>query len=126
MPVWQKAVEIGERMVACRYDEQTGKWVILDGRADLNSGTLNFRTRHLSNFAAFETVCSFDDVTAIWAKEPVEILAFRVIIYGKAKGILILPATLTGLTSMVIRALYVKPLASSRRFSDVDKGACYA
>lgn len=128
MPVRQEEIRNGQRVIACRYDELSGKWVPLGGKADLEAGTITFRTGHFSDFAAFETVRGFQDVTAAWAKGPVEILASRGLISGKKEGIFDPSGNITRaeLTAMVIRALYVKPAAKTGRFSDVAGDAWYA
>jgi hypothetical protein len=128
MPVRREAIQNGQRVIACRYDELTGRWLPLGGRVDLDAGTITFRTDHFSDFAAFETVLSFNDVTATWAKEPVEILASRGLINGKKEGVFDPSGNITRaeFTAIVIRSLYVKPVTKKGTFSDVTFDAWYA
>ncbi|MFA7196448.1 MAG: Ig-like domain-containing protein, partial [Anaerovoracaceae bacterium] len=128
MPVQKEEIRNGQRVIACRYDEGTGTWVPLGGKADLDAGTITFRTAHFSDFAAFETVRSFADVTAAWAKEPVEILASRGLISGTKEGVFDPSRTITRaeFTAIVVRSLYGKPATEKGTFSDVALDAWYA
>ncbi|MFA5635598.1 MAG: S-layer homology domain-containing protein, partial [Anaerovoracaceae bacterium] len=128
MPVRQEHIKNGQRVIACRYDELTGKWEPLGGKANVDAGTIIFRIGHFSDFAAFETLRSFDDVTAAWAKEPLEILASRGLVSGKKEGVFDPLGNITRaeLTAIVIRSLYVKPVTKKGRFSDVAFDAWYA
>ncbi|HBN85097.1 MAG TPA: hypothetical protein DDZ89_14785 [Clostridiales bacterium] len=128
MPIRREDIQNGQRVIACRYDESTGRWIPLGGRADIDAENITFRTGHFSDFAAFETVLSFNDVTATWAKEPVEILASRGLINGKKEGVFDPSGNITRaeFTAIVIRSLYAKPVAKKGTFSDVPFDAWYA
>lgn len=128
MPVRREDIQSGQRVIAYRYDELIGRWLPLGGRVDLDAGTITFRTSHFSDFAAFETVRSFHDVTATWAKEPVEILASRGLINGKGEGLFdpVSNITRAEFTAIVIRSLYVKPVTKKGTFSDVAFDVWYA
>ena len=117
-----------KRVIVCRYDTASGKWIPVGGKADPETGTIAFSAGHFSSFAAFETTISFEDVTSSWAKLPVEILASRRVINGRNSKVFdpLGKITRAEFTAMIVRSLYLKPAAFKGVFKDVAETSWYA
>jgi hypothetical protein len=128
IPIQSAGVENAKRVIVFVYDEDTGSWHPVGGVTDAAKGTVNFKTKHFSAYAAFETIKQFDDVTSSWAKEKVEILASRRLINGKTDKVFAPEDTITRaeFTALIVRSLYTELLESKGTFTDVPEDAWFA
>ena len=84
------------------YDEETQQWIPLPGLIDLKTGLMVFRVDHFTTFAVIQSQAvaepieatepnrvTFTDVNEdiAWAKDAIEILAGKGIIYGTGNGL---------------------------------------
>ncbi len=116
-----------KRVIVCVYDEDTHIWQPVGGIADTVEESVTFNTGHFSTYAAFETIKYFDDVTSNWAKEKVEILASRRLIYGKTEKVFAPQDSVTRaeFTAMIVRSLYTDNSMNRDTFADVPKDAWF-
>ncbi|QSX05872.1 Ig-like domain-containing protein [Sedimentibacter sp. zth1] len=128
IPLNMSVVKNGKRVIVCRYDEETKNWQPVGGVADTAAGTVTFKAEHFSSYAAFEIVKSFEDVTSDWAKEKVEILASRRLIYGKTDKTYDPKSNITRaeFTALIVRSLYTELLKCKGTFKDIAEGSWYA
>ena len=121
------AVGNPKRVIVCVYDEATGVWIPVGGVSDGENGTITFTTSHFSSYAAFEHVKQFDDLTAEWAKEKVEILASRMLVNGKAENRFAPEDTITRAetVALMVRSLYTDHSTGESSFTDVPDDAWF-
>lgn len=127
-PYYIQNTEKPKGLIVCRYDTESGKWIPKGGKADPETGKITFSTEHFSSFAVFETIINFEDVTSSWAKLPVEIMASRRLINGRNSQVFdpLGKVTRAEFTAMSVRSLYIKPVAFTGLFKDVDEISWYA
>lgn len=128
VPLQVSGVKDAKRVIVCVYDEATGNWQPVGGVADTAKGTVTFRTEHFSTYAAFETIKHFDDVTSDWAKEEVEILASRRLIFGTSDKTFNPEGSITRaeFSALTVRSLYMEFSKNKGSFVDVAEGSWYA
>ncbi len=128
IPLDMAAVGNPKRVIACAYDEESGSWQPMGGVTDSADGTLIFKTRHFSTFAAFENIIRFSDVTSDWAKEEVEILASRRLINGKTETAFAPEDSITRaeFTAIMVRSLYTEISGSRGTFRDIPEDAWFS
>lgn len=128
MALDMSAVGNPKRVIVCVYDETAGVWVPVGGVADAENGTITFTTSHFSTYAAFEHVKQFDDLTADWSKEKVEILASRMLINGKSEGRFAPEDTITRAetVALMVRSLYPDFVSGKPVFADVPEDAWFS
>jgi len=127
IPLDMSRVGKAKRVIVSVYDEVMNSWQPVGGTADAADGSITFKTKHFSTYAAFETVKHFDDVTSDWAKEEVEILASRGLISGKTAKTFAPEDNITRaeFTTLIIRALYRELIDRKGTFIDVPKNAWF-
>jgi methionine-rich copper-binding protein CopC len=127
LPLDMSAVGNPKRVIVCVYDEATGVWIPVGGVSDGENGTITFTTSHFSTYAAFEHVKQFDDLTAEWAKEKVEILASRMLVNGKAEDRFAPEDTITRAeaVALMVRSLYTDYTSGKSAFTDVPDDAWF-
>jgi methionine-rich copper-binding protein CopC len=127
IPIHMTGVSDPEKVIACVYDEETNMWKPVGGVADATGETLSFYAKHFSSYAAFETNKTFSDVIADWARDEIETLASRGLIYGitnnsyKPEGSI----TRAEFTALIVRSLYMDSSKSKDTFTDVSKDSWY-
>jgi hypothetical protein len=128
IPLDMSRVGNAKRVIVCVYDKATNSWKPVGGVADAADGSITFKTRHFSTYAAFETVKHFDDVTSDWAKEEVEVLASRRLINGKTENTFDPEGSITRaeFTALIVRSLYTDLLDRKGTFKDVPNDTWFS
>lgn len=99
----------------------------MNGRYNPETGKVEFKPKHFSNYAAAYSDISFKDVNAAWAKDPIEGLAARGIIQGigeerfSPEGLV----TRAEFITMLMNLFDLTDANATSTFSDVKEGAWY-
>ncbi|OMF29786.1 hypothetical protein BK133_17465 [Paenibacillus sp. FSL H8-0548] len=100
---------------------------VMNGRYNPETGKVEFKPKHFSNYAAAYSDISFKDVNAAWAKDPIEGLAARGIIQGigeerfSPEGLV----TRAEFITMLMNLFDLTDANATSTFSDVKEGAWY-
>ncbi|MDI3311220.1 MAG: S-layer homology domain-containing protein [Thermoanaerobacterium sp.] len=110
------------------YNETTGKWEYVGGKADKNNNTITFDAKHFSQYAALEYDKTFNDIKTHWAKDAIEVLASKHIVSGIDDNNFAPDNSITRaeFASMMIRLLGISESPYQVEFTDVKTGDWYA
>ncbi|TCW32615.1 Ig-like protein group 2 [Thermohydrogenium kirishiense] len=110
------------------YNETTGNWEYVGGRADKNNNTITFDAKHFSQYAALEYDKTFNDIKTHWAKDAIEVLASKHIVSGIDDNNFAPDNSITRaeFASMMIRLLGISESPYQGEFTDVKTGDWYA
>ncbi|HOJ11648.1 MAG TPA: S-layer homology domain-containing protein, partial [Clostridiales bacterium] len=109
------------------YNPDKKVWSYVGGKIDTDGKKILFTTDHLSVYAAFEYVKTFNDIQTNWAKDYIEVLASRQIVNG-VNNYIFQPnrnVTRAEFTKMLIEALGLVDTSAKAAFADVEEDAWY-
>ncbi|SNX53839.1 alpha amylase N-terminal ig-like domain-containing protein [Thermoanaerobacterium sp. RBIITD] len=123
----QKANDV-RKVAVYYYNETTGKWEYVGGKADKDKNTITFNAKHFSQYAVFEYDKKFNDIKTHWAKDVIEVLASRQIVEGINENNFVPDKTITRAeyAAMMTRLLGIPEETYKGEFSDVKTGDWYA
>lgn len=116
------------KVLAYYYNEATKVWEAVGGYLNKKTGELTFEAMHFSKYVAMENKKSFSDVSTVWAKDSIEVLAARNIMNGTGGDKFTPKANITRseVAAMLVRALNINTKPATGKFTDVASSKWYA
>lgn len=110
------------------YNPETGIWDYAGGKVDTAAQKITFHTEHFSLYAVMEFKRSFEDIKGHPAREAIEILASKHILFGTSDRKFEPDRTITRaeIAAILVRALGLDTRTSQHSFGDVHADAWYA
>ncbi|RAU91282.1 S-layer homology domain-containing protein [Paenibacillus sp. YN15] len=117
-----------DKLGVYRYNPESGAWDYAGGKADRETKKVVFGTGHFSLYAVMEYIRSFEDIKDHHAREDIEILASKHILFGVDSHKFEPDRTITRaeIAAILVRALGLDALPYNHTFSDVEPDAWYA
>lgn len=114
-----------------RYDEAGGRWVLLGGSYDADTGRIDYVTDHFSKYALMEvkkeqSAVVFSDIGGHWAEKDILAMAARGIVRGT--GGRAMPedkVTRAQFSTFLVLLLGISGTGSDLTFEDADRSAWY-
>lgn len=117
-----------DKLGVYRYNPETGAWDYAGGKVDKETKKVVFGTGHFSLYAVMEYIRSFEDIKDHHAREDIEILASKHILFGVDSHRFEPDRTITRaeIAAILVRALGLDARPYNHTFSDVEPDTWYA